>query len=125
MKKYILVVDDSVTIRSSVEYVLKQAGYNVALAVDGSDGLVKLNGIASSGEGVSMIISDVNMPNMDGITFTRSVKSSSFRAIPVLILTTESQDTRKQEGKAAGAAGWLVKPFQPEQLVAVVKKLAN
>ncbi len=125
MKKYVLVVDDSVTIRSSVEYVLKQAGYNVALAVDGIDGINKLKGIASNGEGVSMIISDVNMPNMDGITFTRSVKSSSFKSVPVLILTTETQDTRKQEGRAAGAAGWLVKPFQPEQLITVVKKLAN
>ncbi len=125
MKKYILVVDDSLTIRSSVEYVLKQAGYNVASAVDGADGLTKLNGITSSGEGVSMIISDVNMPNMDGITFTKSVKSGSFKSIPVLILTTETQEVRKQEGKAAGAAGWLVKPFQPEQLVTVVKKLAN
>lgn len=125
MKKYILVVDDSVTIRSSVEYVLKQAGFNVALAVDGSDGLTKLDGIASNGEGVSMIISDVNMPNMDGITFTKSVKSGRFNSVPVLILTTETQEARKQEGKAAGAAGWLVKPFQPEQLIAVVKKLAN
>ncbi len=124
MAKYVLVVDDSVTIRSSVEYVLKQAGFNVCLANDGQDGIAKLKGIAGSGDSVGMIITDVNMPNMDGITFTKHVKSGPFRSTPVLILTTESQDARKQQGKAAGAAGWLVKPFQPNQLVTVVKKLA-
>ncbi len=125
MTKHILVVDDSVTIRSSVEYVLKQAGYNVVLANDGTDGLQKLDGIADAGDGVSMIITDINMPKMDGITFTKNVKSSSFKAAPVLILTTETQEEKKMQGKAAGAAGWLVKPFQPDQLLTVVKKLTN
>ncbi|MFQ5649172.1 MAG: response regulator [bacterium] len=125
MSGYILVVDDSVTIRSSLEYVLKDAGYNVALAIDGLDGIKKLKGLASSGERVHLIITDVNMPNMDGITFTRNVKNSSFRATPVLILTTESQQARKQQGKEAGAAGWLIKPFQQEQLLTVIGKLTN
>ncbi len=125
MGKVILVVDDSATTRSSVEFVLKQAGYEVALANDGSDGLSKLEQLASSGDQVSMIITDVNMPVMDGITFTRNVKQGRFKDTPVLVLTTESQDTKKQEGRSAGASGWLVKPFQPEQILEVVKKLAN
>ncbi|HHL71627.1 MAG TPA: response regulator [Bacteroidetes bacterium] len=125
MGKVILVVDDSATTRSSVEFVLKQAGYDVALATDGSDGLSKLEHLANSGDQVSMIITDVNMPVMDGITFTRNVKQGRFKDTPVLVLTTESQDTKKQEGRSAGASGWLVKPFQPEQILEVVKKLAN
>jgi len=75
--------------------------------------------------GVSVIITDVNMPRMDGITFTENVKKSSFRSTPVLILTTETQESRKQQGRAAGAAGWLVKPFQPEQLIAVINKVTQ
>lgn len=125
MAQYILVVDDSVTIRSSVEYVLKQAGYNVCVASDGLDGMSKMDSLSNAGNSISMIITDINMPNMDGITFTQNVKSGPFRSAPVLILTTESQEARKQQGKAAGAAGWLVKPFQPEQLLTVVKKLTN
>ena len=125
MRKFILVVDDSATTRSSVEYVLKGAGYDVALATDGRNGLTKLDEIGQRGDKVSMIITDVNMPNMDGITFTQNVKSGSFKHAPVLVLTTEAQDSKKQQGRAAGAAGWLVKPFQAEQLLTVVKKLAN
>lgn len=125
MTQYVLVVDDSLTIRSSVEYVLKQAGYDVLLATDGVDGIEKLKGVKTGGDGVSVIITDINMPRMDGITFTKNVKASSFQGTPVLILTTESQAERKEQGRAAGASGWLVKPFQPEQLVEVVRKLAK
>ncbi len=125
MANHILVVDDSLTIRSSVEYVLNQAGYSVVLANDGVDAIEKLKEISNGGNDVSMIITDINMPRMDGITFTEKVKQSSFRSKPVLILTTETNETRKQQGRAAGAAGWLVKPFQPEQLIAVIKKLTN
>ena len=125
MKKFILIVDDSATIRSSVEYVLSQAGYDVMAARDGLDGIDKLEAIAKAGDSVSMIISDINMPGMDGIKFTETVKKGAFSRVPVLILTTESQESKKLKGKAAGAAGWLVKPFQPEQLLAVVKKLAH
>ena len=94
-------------------------------AEDGLDGIEKLKGLKGTGDTVQVIITDINMPRMDGITFTKNVKASSFKGTPVLILTTESQPERKQEGKAAGAAGWLVKPYQPEQLVEVVGKLAN
>ncbi|HPV20452.1 MAG TPA: response regulator, partial [bacterium] len=77
------------------------------------------------GEKVDMIISDINMPVMDGITFIKEVKKGDFRFIPILILTTESENSKKMEGKAAGASGWLVKPFKPEQLVWVVKKFVR
>lgn len=125
MTQYVLVVDDSLTIRSSVEFVLKQAGYDVLLATDGVDGIEKLKGVKNGGDDVSVIITDINMPRMDGFTFTKNVKASSFQDTPVLILTTESQPERKEQGRAAGASGWLVKPFQPEQLVEVVGKLAK
>lgn len=125
MAKNILIVDDSVTIRSSVEYCLKEAGFTVVAAVDGIDGIEKLKSLKNSGSSVNAIITDVNMPRMDGITFTENVKKSSFRSTPVLILTTETQEAKKQKGRAAGAAGWLVKPFQPEQLIAVIEKLTN
>lgn len=123
MARNILIVDDSLTIRSSLEYCLKKAGFNVVAAVDGIDGIEKLKSMKDSG--VSAIITDVNMPRMDGITFTENVKKSSFRSTPVLILTTETQESRKQQGRAAGAAGWLVKPFQPEQLIAVINKVTQ
>ncbi len=124
MAKVILVVDDSATLRASAEYVLRAAGYRVIVAEDGMDGLKKLDELSRKNETVNMIITDVNMPNMDGIQFTRMVKSGPHSKAPVLILTTESQASKKMEGKAAGAAGWLVKPFEPDQLVTVVKKLA-
>ena len=123
MARNILIVDDSLTIRSSLEYCLKEAGFNVVAAVDGIDGIEKLKSMKDSG--VSVIITDVNMPRMDGITFTENVKKSSFRSTPVLILTTETQESRKQQGRAAGAAGWLVKPFQPAQLIAVINKVTQ
>ena len=123
MARNILIVDDSLTIRSSLEYCLKEAGFNVVAAVDGIDGIEKLKSMKDSG--VCVIITDVNMPRMDGITFTENVKKSSFRSTPVLILTTETQESRKQQGRAAGAAGWLVKPFQPAQLIAVINKVTQ
>ncbi|SDC87226.1 MULTISPECIES: response regulator [unclassified Candidatus Frackibacter] len=123
MGKRILVVDDSRTIRSSVKYTLEKEGYEVILAKDGKDGLAKLEENSSMSERPKMIITDVNMPNMDGITFVQEVKKSSkFKFIPALILTTESQASMKEKGKKAGAAGWLVKPFKPEQLLKVAKK---
>ena len=125
MRKYILVVDDSLTIRVSVGYVLKQAGYEVTLAIDGIDAMEKLKTMAQAGQDISMIITDVNMPRMDGITFTEKVKQSSFRRKPVLILTTETHEARKQQGCTAGVAGWIVKPFQPEQQITMVEKLTN
>ncbi len=125
MEKFILVVDDSTTLRASVQFALTAEGYKVAEAKDGKDGLTVLQNIRSQGDQVSMIISDINMPNMDGITFIKEVKKTPFKFTPILVLTTESQETKKMEGKDAGATGWLVKPFKSAQLLQVVKKLVG
>jgi two-component system, chemotaxis family, chemotaxis protein CheY len=122
MKSKILVVDDSATLRASVNYTLKEAGFETINAVNGADGLDKLNQAMKSGETIGMIISDINMPIMDGITFISEVKKTPFKYTPILVLTTESQEEMKMKGKKAGASGWLVKPFKPEQLVYVTKK---
>jgi two-component system, chemotaxis family, chemotaxis protein CheY len=122
MKKKILVVDDSATLRASVNYTLKSAGFETINAVNGADGLEKLNEAHKQGDQVGMIISDINMPVMDGITFIKEVKKTPYKYLPILVLTTESQEDMKLKGKQAGASGWLVKPFKPEQLVYVTKK---
>ncbi len=121
MKK-ILIVDDSATLRASVNYTLKEAGFETINAVNGTDGLAKLSDANKQGDEIGMIISDINMPVMDGITFIKEVKKTPFRFLPILVLTTESQEDMKMKGKQAGASGWLVKPFKPEQLVYVTKK---
>ncbi len=119
MAKVIMTVDDSSSIRQMVGFTLNEAGYNVMEAVDGKDALNKLNG-----NPVNMLITDLNMPNMDGITLIKNVRSNSAtRFVPIIMLTTESQAAKKMEGKAAGATGWIVKPFRQEQLLAVVKKV--
>lgn len=119
MGKMIMTVDDSTSVRQMVSFTLREAGYEVTEAVDGKDALSKLSGVA-----VNMIITDLNMPNMDGIELIRQVRANpSYKFIPIIMLTTESQAEKKQEGKAAGATGWIVKPFKPEQLLAVVKKV--
>jgi two-component system chemotaxis response regulator CheY len=126
VSKKILVVDDSATLRASVKFALSEAGYEVEEAIHGKDGLQKLNDLRAQGVQVVLIISDINMPEMDGITFVKEVKQNiAFKFIPVLILTTESQDSKKMEGKEAGAAGWLVKPFSNEQIIDVVKKFVR
>lgn len=119
MSKTILAVDDSASIRQMISFTLKDAGYEVIEAIDGKDALAKLNGSS-----MHMLISDVNMPNMNGIELVRQVRANpAFKFIPIIMLTTESQDSKKQEGKMAGATGWIVKPFKPDQLLAVVKKV--
>ena len=119
MAKNVLVVDDSSSVRQVVGIALKSAGYDVIEAVDGKDALSKL-----TGQKVHLIISDVNMPNMDGITFVKEVKKlASYRFTPIIMLTTESQESKKAEGQAAGAKAWVVKPFQPAQMLAAVSKL--
>ena len=125
MSKLILVVDDSATLRMSVEMTLQGAGYQVMQAINGQEGLLALQGLETKGKSPAMIISDVNMPVMDGITFIKEVKKTPFRYVPVLVLTTEREDSKKLEGKKAGAAGWLVKPFKPETLVTVVRKFTR
>lgn len=119
MAKVIMTADDSASVRQMVSFTLKQGGYEVVEAVDGKDALHKL-----AGRQVDMLITDLNMPNLDGIGLIKGVRAlQSCKFIPIVMLTTESQDSRKQEGKSAGATGWIVKPFKPEQLMAVVKKV--
>ncbi|MFW0884857.1 response regulator [Candidatus Acidulodesulfobacterium sp. H_13] len=119
MSKYIMIVDDSATIRQTLKLTLIKAGYEIIEANDGKDALNKLNG-----KKVHLIISDVNMPNMDGIALLKEIKkTASHKFVPIMMLTTESQKTRVQEGKLAGAKAWLVKPFRPEQLLSAVNKL--
>ena len=119
MAKNVLVVDDSSSVRQVVGIALKSAGYDVIEASDGKDALTKLNG-----QKIHLMISDVNMPNMDGITFVKEVKKlANYKFTPIITLTTESQESKKAEGQAAGAKAWVVKPFQPAQMLAAVSKL--
>lgn len=119
MAKTIMIVDDSASLRQVVGIALRAAGYDVLEAEDGRAALAKL-----TGQKVHMIVSDVNMPNMDGITFVKAVKQlPAYRFTPIAMLTTESQDTKKREGQEAGAKAWVLKPFKPEQLLGVVQKL--
>lgn len=118
MATTIMTVDDSASVRQLVGFTLRNGGYDVIEAVDGKDALSRLT------PAVRLIVTDLNMPNMDGIELIRSVRSApASRYVPIIMLTTESQDARKQAGRAAGATGWIVKPFRPEQLLAVVKKV--
>jgi two-component system chemotaxis response regulator CheY len=117
----ILAVDDSASMRQMVSFTLKGAGYDVIEAVDGVDALNK-----AKQQSVNLVITDVNMPNMDGITLIAELrKLPAYKFTPLLMLTTESAPEKKQAGKAAGATGWIVKPFNPDQLVATVKKVAG
>ena len=119
MAKVIMTADDSASVRQMVTFTLKQGGYEVVEAVDGKDALQKLGS-----HKVDMLITDLNMPNLDGIGLIKGARAlAGCKFIPIIMLTTESQDSRKQEGKSAGATGWIVKPFKPEQLMAVVKKV--
>jgi two-component system chemotaxis response regulator CheY len=119
MAKTILVVDDSASLRQVVGIALRGAGFDVIEGCDGKDALAKLDG-----RKVHLIVSDVNMPNMDGIAFVKALKQlANYKFTPVIMLTTESQEAKKQEGQAAGAKAWVVKPFKPEQMLAAVSKL--
>ncbi|SPE39973.1 Response regulator receiver protein [Candidatus Sulfopaludibacter sp. SbA3] len=118
MPKVILTVDDSASVRQMVRFTLSDAGYTVMEAVDGRDALAKL------AQPVNLIITDLNMPNLDGIGLIRAVRGNpACKGVPIIMLTTESHESRKQEGKAAGATGWIVKPFTTQQILAVVKKV--
>lgn len=118
MPKTIMTVDDSASMRQMVGYTLRGAGYEVVEAVDGQDALDKMQGT------IHMVITDLYMPRMTGIELIRSVRGlAAYKYIPLILLTTESLEDRKKDGKAAGATGWIVKPFSPEQLLAVVKKV--
>lgn len=119
MAKKILVVDDSAVIRQVEESVLAKAGYDVACASGGRDGVAKMEA-----EGFQLILTDLNMPDLDGVSLIKHARASAkHRLTPIVMITTESKDTKKQEGKAAGATAWMVKPFTPEQLLSVVKRV--
>lgn len=119
MPKKILAVDDSKTMREMVSFTLKGAGYEVIEAEDGKAALAALNGMS-----VDAVITDLNMPNMNGFELIRALRSNNtYRFTPILMLTTESEGSKKEEGKAAGATGWIVKPFNPEKLIEVVRKV--
>lgn len=119
MGKVVLTVDDSASIRQMVAFTLKSAGYEVMEAVDGEDGLNK-----AKTKSADLVLTDQNMPKMDGLTLIKSLRGlPQYRSAPILMLTTESSDAMKAAGKAAGATGWLVKPFDPQKLLEVVKKV--
>jgi two-component system chemotaxis response regulator CheY len=121
MAKVILTVDDSASVRQMVKFTLSDAGYSVIEAVDGKDALAKL---ANPANLVNLVITDLNMPNLDGIGLIRAVRANpECKGLPIIMLTTESQEVRKLEGKAAGATGWIVKPFATQQLLAVVRRV--
>ncbi len=119
MTKNIMTVDDSASMRQMIAFTLKEAHHEVIEAADGQDALSKMNGLA-----VHMVIADINMPNMDGIELVGTLRADSrFRYIPIVMLTTETDYARKMAAKAAGATGWISKPFTPNQLLIVVRKL--
>ncbi len=115
----ILAVDDSASMRQMVSFTLKSAGYNVVEAVDGQDAYEK-----AQGRSFDLVLTDQNMPRIDGISLTKKLRESpQFKTTPILMLTTESSDQMKQAGRAAGATGWLVKPFDPTKLIEVIQKV--
>ena len=119
MGKKILAVDDSKTMREMVSFTLKSAGYDVIEAEDGQAALAALGG-----QKVDAVITDLNMPNMNGFELIRALRANPlYKFTPILMLTTEADGSKKEEGKSAGATGWIVKPFNPEKLVEVVKKV--
>ncbi|MGC9402769.1 response regulator [Vibrio genomosp. F10 str. 9ZC157] len=121
MKKKILIVDDSESLRQVVSIALEGAGFDVLEAKDGVDGLNKLDGVR-----VHLIISDVNMPNMNGIDFVKQVKTlDKYKFTPIIMLTTENQEYLKEESRKAGAKAWMVKPFKPDQMLQAVSKLLS
>ena len=122
MAKTVLIIDDSTSMRQMVGFTLKGAGFQVIEGSNGKEGLDKI--AAAPGGKVDLVITDLNMPIMDGLTFIKEARTRpGLRFTPMLVLTTEGDDDRKAQGKAAGATGWIVKPFQPEQLLKVVGKV--
>ncbi|HQR13884.1 MAG TPA: response regulator [Nitrospira sp.] len=120
MAKTVLVVDDSLTMRQMVAFTLTSAGYQVVEAGNGKEAVGKVTGGAKP----DLVVTDLNMPEMDGITLIKEIrKMPALKFTPILMLTTEASDDKKKAGQAAGATGWIVKPFNPEQMMAVIKKV--
>jgi two-component system, chemotaxis family, chemotaxis protein CheY len=122
--KHIMVIDDSVTIRTSVEYALKGLGFSLDHAENGADALEKVKDLKGRGQDVALCIVDVNMPVMDGIAFIGEFRKID-RFTPVLVLTTESEEVKIKAGRTAGASGWIVKPFNNKEIVSVVQRLVR
>lgn len=121
MGKTILIVDDSPSLRTAVTIALENAGYSVIEGQDGQDALNKLNG-----QKIHLIISDLNMPNMDGFSFVRELKQiPDYKFTPIIMLTTEASDEKKAEGKSAGVRAWMVKPFKPEAMIEAISKIVT
>lgn len=119
MGKKIMTADDSPSVRQMVSFTLEQAGYEVVEAEDGADALEKIKTTP-----VDMLLTDLNMPNMNGIELIKEVRGlAQYKFMPIILLTTESAGDKKMEGKKAGATGWIVKPFQQDKLLAVIKKV--
>ncbi len=119
MSKVIMTADDSGSVRQMVSFTLKQAGYEVVEAEDGEDAAVKIGA-----QKIDMLITDLNMPRLDGIGLIKKVRANPlYKFIPIIMLTTESQPEMKQKGKSAGATGWIIKPFKPDQLLGIIKKV--
>lgn len=121
MPKTLLIVDDSASMRQYISFAIKGAGYDVIAVGRGKDALAKLDSTR-----IDMVITDYNMPEMDGIELTKQIRGmENYKSTPIIMLTTESQEMKKAEGKAAGVSGWIVKPFTPEQLRDVVEKFVK
>jgi two-component system, chemotaxis family, chemotaxis protein CheY len=121
VSKSVLVVDDSASMRQMVTFTLKEAGFDIVEGSNGQEALARVQG-----KSVSLVLTDLNMPVMDGMTLIRELRAKpEFKFTPILMLTTESQQEKKLEGKAAGATGWIVKPFQPDQLLQVISKVVR
>lgn len=119
MVKTALIVDDSTSMRQMVSFTMKEAGFNVLEGANGQEALKRVEG-----QHVDVVVTDLNMPIMDGITLIRQLRSNPlYKFTPILMLTTESQESKKQEGKTAGATGWIIKPFNPQQLLGVIAKV--
>ncbi|HUW40705.1 MAG TPA: response regulator [Rectinemataceae bacterium] len=122
MAKKILIVDDSAAIRQSISFILSQEGYETFEATDGMEALTRLESI----ENLDLILTDVNMPNLDGISFIKRARElPKYKFTPIIVLTTESQGSKMNEGKEAGATGWIVKPFNADKLLGIVRKVAE
>ncbi|HNV48846.1 MAG TPA: response regulator [Spirochaetota bacterium] len=119
--KHILIIDDSPTIRISVEHALKSLGHAMVCAENGRDALGKIDALIAQGHDIALCVLDVNMPEMDGISFLKEFRSRD-KFTPVLILTTESEDDKIKEGRSHGASGWIIKPFKPDELLSVAKR---
>ncbi len=121
MQKYIIIIDDSQTIRTTVEFAVKKLGYPIKEAEDGEEALMKIQSVMDNGDDIAMVICDINMPRMDGLTFVEEFRKKD-RFSPIIVLTTETDNSKIQRARESGISGWVVKPFQPEEFFKIVEK---